>query len=442
MSSRQYKVYMTPRTGEFSYGDEVEVSAEVLRTGVKTMKKSIDSSDFGVGIYYYGDITVKAVNKNGYLSDEMDGRSIFNYSRDLARVRITYVDASGEYTRFKGLINEEATRENFEKEELTFKVLSLDSVFRTLRVPGGLVSNNITASSAFDVILNRSKITSVLNYSASNINPSVNINIDVGSYFDNKSTREALNDLLLATNSVMIIDSGDNIIVKSRENSTIKNALSLYGPYDEKVRQNIISLKKYNRGIHRTFTSAKVNDSVFTDIPFSLDYGYRQKGISLDFVTTESTELSIAESLVSEFKQPRLELEVEVETATAVNFDLLDNVSVNYPLRVKKYDNSFLPVVGDTKIGDTDAPLPYTFGNNSVKPDVAFKIIEISENTKNFTTILKLRQTTDGFLTASASCFVGYAVIGESTICDTGDSCDKFNPAYIGAASVGCTKIA
>ena len=442
VESRQYKIYITPRVSEFVYGSEIEISAEILQTGVKTMKKNIDSGDFEVGIYSYGDITIKAINKDGYLGDEMDARSIFAYSRDQAKVRVVYVDSDGESTRFKGLINEEATKEDFEKEEISFKILSLDSVLRTLRVPGGLISNGILASSALGSILDRSKITSVLNYNVANINPANDITIDDGSDFDNNTTKQAINKLLLATNSVFVIDSSDNMVVKSRINDTVTSALSLYGPYDQYVRQNLLAVKKYNRGMHRTFTSITVNSTNETDIPFSLDYGYRQKTISLGFITNVETESDIATKLVNEFKNPRVELEVEVETSLVKDFDLLRTVSINYPLRVKRFEGSFLPIVGDTKIGDTEAKLPYKFGNNTISPDMAFKIIEISENPKRFTTTLKLRQTNEGFLSSGASCYVGFAIIGLSTICGTGDTCAKFNPASIGAAKVGCTKIA
>lgn len=440
VESRQYKIYFTPRVSEFVYGDEIEVSASIVSTGVNTMKKSIDSGDFEVGVFVYGDVTLKAINKDGYLGTEKDGRSIFTYSRDKTKVRIDFVDNEGSSTRFKGIINEEATKEDFEKEELTFRVLSLDSVLRTERISGGLISSGITATAAFASMLNRTKITSVLNYSLANITPNVDITIDDGSKFDNQTTREALNDLLLATNSVLLIDSSDNMLVKSRENSTIANATVLYGPYDLQNRQNIISVKKYNTGMHRTFTSVDVDSTTYTDLPHALDYGYRQKRVSFDFITDTDTRSTIAQSLVNEFRIPKLEFEVELTTSVAKNINLLDNISVDYPLRVKRYSEStFLPVVGQTKIADSEMVLPYVFGNNQIFGEAAFKVIEISENPKNFITTLKLRQTTAGWLTDSGSCLVGYARVGEAEICGSGTACDSYEVALIGGAKIGCT---
>ena len=90
MTPIQYKVYFTPKLTATTYGTEIEVSAKIIDTGVSTMKRSIDAGDYDIGVFYYGDVTLKAINKNGYLSQIHDHRSIFTYSRDLTKVRIEY----------------------------------------------------------------------------------------------------------------------------------------------------------------------------------------------------------------------------------------------------------------------------------------------------------------------------------------------------------------
>lgn len=437
-TSKQYKIYLTPRISEFEYGTEIQISAEILFNGIKTMKKSIDSSDYEVGVYTYGDINLKLINKNGKYNDENDGRSIFKYTRDLAKIRVDYSDNNGDVTRFKGLINDEATKQNFNKEEITFRVLSIDSIIRTTKVAGGLITSGILASVAIKSILNQAKILSALNYSASNINVDQDFTVDIGSKFDNKNARKALNDLLVASNSVLIIDKNDNIIVRSRDENS-GDILNLYGPYDENMRQNIHSVRRYNSGRHRTFTSIKIGGIEVSDNGFVLDYGYRQLERTLDFITNDATKTTVAKKILGEFKVPRIELQISVPTHVVRNAELLDSVSVNYPLRVKRDNNKFLPIVGITKIGDAEMTIPSVFGNASIHPSVGFKIIEISENPSKFETVLKLRQF--GWFTDPASCIIGFAKIGFASICDTGDDCDKWNPATIGAAQIGCTSI-
>ena len=420
MTPIQYKVYFTPKLTATTYGSEIEVSAKIIDTGVSTMKRSIDAGDYDIGIFYYGDVTLKAINKNGYLSQIHDHRSIFNYSRDLTKVRIEYNDVNGAVDVFKGLINEEGTRENFETEELTFRVLSFDSVIRTARVPAGTINDGTDAKTALGQILDKSDITTVLTYDASKINPENNITIDLGGKFDNVSTRDALSKLLIATNSTFIIDADNKMEVKSRDVTT-GSTLELFGPYSQRSRQNILKINKYNDGRQRQFTVVKVGEQTSIETNYVTDYGYRQKTISnLDFITTESTQLSIAQKLSNEFKYPKVELEVEVETSLVRNSKLLDQVVIDYPLRLKPYVK-FYPVVGVAKIDDAVTQLPKEFGSSKIIRNVAFKIIEIKENAKNFTTILKLRQigvdVGDGFIDISgASSLVGFAVVGTSKV--------------------------
>jgi hypothetical protein len=404
---------MTPRTGEETYGDEVEISAEILDSGLKKMKKSIDSTDFEIGVYTYGDVSLKVINKDGLYNPPTDYRSIFPYSRNLAKIRIAYTDSDGEYTRFRGLVNEEATKQDFIKEEVEFRVLSLDSVLRTTKISGGLIPNGTLASAAIKLILNQTQITRVLDYDPVNINVDQDFMIDDGSYFDNKEARKALNEILFMANSVLILNTGETVFVNSRseEDGDIAN---LYGPFDEKNRQNVIDVKNYNLGLHRAFTSVKIGDSESTDQAYVLDYGYRQLSKSASFITSPTTQLQIGNRILQEFKDPQIELEVTVPTYIAKNLDLLDKVSINYPLRIKKSEGKFLPVVGQAVIDDDMTPLPATYGGAYIKPEMGFKIIEISEDAKNFETTLKLRQY--GWLTDPTSSIVGYAVVGESLI--------------------------
>lgn len=436
VTSTQYKIYITPRLAEFTYGDEVQVSAEILFNGIKTMKKSIDSSDYEIGVFTYGDINLKLINEAGKYSDESDVRSIFKFSRDLAKVRVDYSDNDGDVTRFRGLINDDATKQDFDKDEVVIRVLSNDSVIRTSSVASGLINDGSLASTAIGLILNQTKITSVLNYSALNINVDQDFIIDDASKLTSVNARVALNDILYACNSVLIVDSSDNMIVQSRTQN-VKSILNLYGPFDEKNRQNIIGVKKYNAGIHRAFTSVKIGETEVNSL--SAVFGFRQYARELAFITDTDTKTILGKKVLNEFKFPQIELEVSVPTYVVKNANLLDPVSLNYPLRTKRIAGKFLPVVGATKIGDSEMPLPSTFGSASISKNIAFKIIEITEKPTSFESVLKLRQY--GYHNDPTSCFIGYAKIGSASICGTGETCDKFNPSKIGGAQIGCTKI-
>lgn len=461
---KRYRVYMTPITDIImgTYGDEIDVSDKIFISGVSSIRRSLDSADYGFGVFVFSDLTLKGSNKDGYFNDENDTRSIFKFSRDLCKVRVVFEEveitrnSSGLVTgdtvtqtvTYRGLVNEEATRFNPADDSVSFKILSLDSVFRTTKVQGGSVATGSSPKTAMENILNQPKITSILGFSASNINPSLNtFTIDDGSAFDNRDVQDALSELLLISNSVLLIDSSQNIIVRSREEGTTNPILNLHGKSDMQGRENIIAMKNFNSGRHRSFTAVKVNNTEANNSAYVQTFGYRVKNISIDSITDATKEEEIAESLVDEFKHPKMEVEVVVPYALIKNSELLDRVSINYPLRMKKSEEgTFLPVVGVAKIGDALTPLPFTYGSIEIHRRYLFKIIEIGIDATKFIGTLKCRQTgtvyDDGIIDTPNNCFVDFAVIGVARICAGGDPCDTYNPSAVGAAQVGCTRIA
>ena len=57
--SIRYKVFFTPRITDDTYGDEIDVSDYIDASGVGSLKRSIDSADYGFGVYTIGDVTQK-----------------------------------------------------------------------------------------------------------------------------------------------------------------------------------------------------------------------------------------------------------------------------------------------------------------------------------------------------------------------------------------------
>lgn len=443
-----YKVEIKPLQGDETYPSTwTDISDYVDASGISKIKKEIDATDYSIGVYTLSDITLKAKNLNG-IFNEADHRSIFPNGRDLAIVKVSFsqIDNQGiatDTTRFEGILNEEATRLDTEDSEIRFKVLAKDSVLRKNKVSGGAVSSGQTVSAALGSILNVPDVTKVLNFSSANINPDLDVVIDDGSSFDNATIRDAVNELLLISNSVLLLDASDNIIVKSRQENSLTGFLPLYGPGDIFGRENIIRVKSFNSGKHRTFTSFKVNNTVFDKTGFSEAYGFQQKSLSIDSITDDAKELSIATRLTEEFKYPKQELEVEVKTLVAKNHGLLDTVQMNYPFQLRRpKEGNFYPIVGVTKIGDASDPLPQEYGPLMIDSNIAFKIIGITENVKKFTTTLKLRQTGtetfDGIFNRPESAIVGFAVIGTAVLqADTTEVLKQnWNPAIVGATKI------
>lgn len=443
-----YKVYITPKSGPGDvYGTELDVTDRMMIKGIANVRRAIDSTDYDIGVYTYDDLKIRAVNINGYFNDESDVRSIFFWGRDLAKVRVVFSNSDGDTITFRGLINDEATRLNSEGDEIEFRVLSRDSVIRNTKVSGGLISDGYTVTQALYAVLSDPQISSVLTVDVANINPDLNYVIDDGSQFANQSAREVLSALLFAANSVLLVDSTDTVIVRNRDEDTTRSILTLYGPFNINGHQNVIRVNDYNNGLQRRITSFKINDTEYSDTAFVETYGFKQKSKSLDFITDTTKALEIATNLVNEFKVPKLELKVDIASKDARSVQLLDRVSLDYPLRLKPKPGTFMPVVGTAKIDDASTPLPDAFGGFEISRNIGFKVIEIIENPQEFITTLKLRQIgqtlSDGWFTTPLSCaIVGFAVIGDAVICGDGDPCDAYNPAVIGSAKIGCTVLA
>lgn len=441
----RYRVFFTPLidVDAMTYGDEIDVSDRIELAGIGSIKKAIDSSDYDIGLYFYSDLTLKGYNHNGYFNDTNDNRSIFIETRDRCKVRVVWTEADDdgvetEFVTYQGLINEEATRVDAVTDLITFKVLSRDSVIRNTKVSAGTITNGVTVETALEAILSNPAITSVLIFDAAEINPDLNFTIDDGSVFDNKSTREVLNQLLLASNSVMLIEADGTMVIQARTENE-GDVHYLFGKSDLYARENIIRITAYNTGLHRMFSAVKVNDTEEEDTVFSDTFGYRQKKLTLDFITDTDTESEIASRLLSEFTAPKIEMNVQVSMEFAKNVELLDLVSVDYPLRVKPIAGKFLPVVGATEIDDEDMPLPDIFGSIAISRNLGFKVIEIDDNPREFTSILKLRQIgttlSDGVLNAPASCaIIGIGIIDNNIICGEGEI--DYDPAIVGGAPI------
>jgi hypothetical protein len=457
-----YLVYFTPIDNSESntYGDEIDVSDKIIFSGIGTIRRSIDSSDYDVGIFNFSDLELVGINDDGYFNESQDSRSIFNTTRDRCKVRVVFQNRTtvrgtdgtvlsetiSESSTYHGLINDEATRLDVVTQKIRFKVLSRDSVLRTTKISAGVVTADMLFSEAFAAILNVPRITSVLNFDVANINPPLDLEIDVPSYFNNKVVKEAIDKLLLVSNSVLLVNPDGDIIVRSRDPDETRSIVSLYGKYDLYRRENIIDITDYNSGRQRMFNSFVVGGRQINDDMSVTANGIRQKSFTVDFLTNSDKKDQIATALVGEFKTPKLELNVKVSTDIARDMQLLDRVSVNYPLRTQPVPGTFLPIVGITEIGDVDMPLPYTFGSVEIPARFGFKVIQIEDSPARFTSILKLRQigteVDDGVLDPPTNCILGFAVIGTSIICSGGDYCDTYNPSDVGAALVGCTEIA
>ena len=103
-----------------------------------------------------------------------------------------------------------------------------------------------------------------------------------------------------------------------------------------------------------------------------------------------------------------------------------------------------MPVIGATTIDDSTKKLPFEYGSSKIQWQTTFKIIEIKENVKSFTSIVKLRQTgkdiSDGSEDFSTNSTVGVAIVGLSVVA-SGSATPGESPT-IDHAIIGTSQVA
>lgn len=398
-SALQYKVLITPLESRNVYGTEIDVTADidisefVTEKGIGKIKNEIDNGDYEFGIFTFSDITLNMVNYSGKFNDEFSSYSIFKFKRDLAKVKIQFIKTdSSAVINFEGIINDEATRQDNKKGIVKFKVLSFSSIFRKVKVAAGVITNGVSFSSAIKTILNDPDITSLLTFDPSKITVGLDLTVDDGSKLDDRTTQNALNDLLLVSSSILFIDDTQTIIVTTRTDTSEAVTHSYFAGDDVLGREDVLSIKNFNNGLHRLFNGIIINGSI-TEDPISANRnGVRQKSLTFDFITNSTNFITIGNSILDDFKNPRFEMELKVRTEDSLTVKILDLVTIGFTSVIAPAEGkTVFPLYGVSKYGSDNYPLvnnPLPIRNNEL-----FRVIGIFEDPKNFTTVLKLRGT-------------------------------------------------
>lgn len=442
---RSYQVLLTPLVAKDTYGTSIDVTGEfeiddyVNAKGISSINREVDNGDYDFGVFVYDSIKLKCFNLDGKFAPPTDSRSIFMHSRDKAKIKINFFDGESESSTitFEGLIDERATRMNFKNDEISFTVLSQDSILNRVKVPAGSINNGALISFAIKTLLQLPEITAVLNYDESNINVQNDYEIDEAAVFDNLIVKEVLDKLLSASNSTLIVNKTNDIIVRSRAFNS-GAIFNFYGHGDIFGRENIIDITNYNDGLHRMFNTVTVGGVSVSNIGSIDSDGDNEKRINYDFITSPLKKLSIANDLLRDWSVKKKELVITARTVDVKALDFFDLVSINYPYKVTPTPGQELPIYGVQKYGESY--YPRVQGNLKIRPNVAFKVIGIKEEPEKFTTKIKLRQTgnriDDGYFSGIATLY-GSAIYGINEYQDDPNRIDPNIRSHYGAAEYG-----
>jgi len=410
----RFTVLLTPLINDNRYGDIIDITENIDITdfirkgGLGSISRKVDSEKFDIGLFNLGNIKLKAFNFDGKFNDPIyDTRSLFPFSRDRAKIEVIYTGEDDvSQTIFRGISAEESSVQadgivgDSIDQIATLTFLEYASIFRKVIVDGGTVGNGSSFSDAIKTIINQPGVTSLLNFDANEVNVSYDGTIGDASFFDNLTTRAALDNLLLASNSVLLIDETDTMIVQPRAVNAIV-PYEFFGAGDPLGRENIIRLKSYKTGLDRTFNSVTVNDDTNATSDVNVQfYGLRQKAIELPFITDTAVEQQIADTILDEFKFPRPECEIIIKTELARDLELLDEVRLTYDYIKKPYGDT-LPILGVAILGE--AILPQVTGNIKIEQNFRWKIIEIKHTLTSLQSTVKLRALGNKFADSVAT---------------------------------------
>lgn len=349
MSFNKWAVYIKPFTDDGVYSEYQDITDDVDLNSMSKISVSLDNTDFDIGVFRNSDINLALKNKDGRYSDIDNPKSIFKYKRADTLIKITWrlgnpplcgIAQTGndwflgeEQTIFEGLLSDDDLEMDLSDQTIKFTVLGRESIFERVVVPFGSISNGDLISSIIYEMLNQSAITDILTVDALNIDPGIDQAIDSIASLQNKTVKEGLEKLLLATNSVLYIN-GSSVIVAPRVASAALQ-FTFYGPGAYRGNENTIALLDIKSAIARV-----INFATWVDTPAVTSenttsrnrFGTRKKEFDFEFFTTSPKQQAVLDSIVEEFGDSKEELIARVKLKYASSaLQMLDRVNLDYP---------------------------------------------------------------------------------------------------------------
>lgn len=402
-----WRVYIKPFDTSGDYTSYQEVTKDVDFNSLGTIDFNLDNTTFDIGVFRSSTFTLRLRNSEGKYSDVDQDHSIFSFTRANSLVKITHsfeeddepicglaicgeAYLSDETTIFEGLLNDDSLVQNLRDQFVSFTCIGREDILNRVAVNFSSINDGDLASEVMYTILNQTAITTLLGVSASNINPDNDIEIDDVAPFENKTVRDVLADLLLATNSVLYIES-DSIVISSREAGST-SVKTFYGQGSPNGIESILSIENIKNGLNRTFNYLTWTSTslVSSDAASISKYGVKKKSVAFDFITDSTTKSTILSTIRAEFESPKQEMDLITPFDPNVfeDVNLLDRVSIDYP---RIYDETIFPVpiCGEAILGE--AVLPDFLWSFTILDTDPYKVIGRSIDLKNSTLKYKVR---------------------------------------------------
>lgn len=353
----RFHLYITPfadDTGS-AYGDEVEVTQHLTSDGVGDIAQALDNTEYDIGVFRNGNFNLKLLNDTGKYSPAGSTESIFKYKRGGSLFRVTWEPGnfplicgffqaglrayvSEEVTIFSGLIKDDATSSDIDDEIVNFAALGYESLLATMtagesgETPYDSINVGDTLSQVIFKLLDQAPFNELVDVQAENIVTGTSATIDVKTELQNKTVLEALQELLLASNSVLYIRDG--VVYVSARTAGAELAYTFYGQASSLGIENVVNIQGYRNGENRIFNFVTWKDTTTrsSDASSIEKYQVQKKEIELSVITDTTKRTTLLNAIVAEFAQPKREFDLITPIRPdRLDLFLLDKVSVDYP---------------------------------------------------------------------------------------------------------------
>lgn len=387
----QLHVYFTPRKLDGTFGDEVEVTKDVLLRGLGNIKEQLDTTEYDIGIFRTSNINLTMRNDHGRYSEPGSVGAIFGLIRYGTKVRFAWeqgirplvcgffspdhVPLSIEETFYNGLLADDNTRQDIDDQTITFQVLGFENILN--RLPRGALTVGVTDFEDFIFnCLNQSEFTEYVDVDVSNISTDLNLTFDDIEEFDNATALEALKKTLALANSVMYIK--DNTVFVSPRKPTNDLIFSFFGQASILGLENILDIKGYSNGINRLYNFVRWTDTnlVIQDAASVNEFGIYARDIDSRSITDTSKRNQILTAIRDEFGRPFVEFKISTYlTLETLNLFLLDRVQVDHPSLFEPAEGGVLPIYDNIAAYDKVFRYPLDKFNLVIVGEKRFKII-------------------------------------------------------------------
>ena len=404
--ANRWRVYINPFDDLGVYTGYVEVTSDVTFDDVGAIAQQLDNTDFNLGVYRNSNFNVTFRNDRGTYSDVGNPQSIFHYTRANSLIKITWETEttnnlagwmiagqtwlSTETTVFVGLLNDDSLTMDLTDQAVQFTCMGRESVLGQMTVPSAALVGTPNISDIIKACLNQTALTDILTYSAANINVGTDAVVDTPVGYATKTVLETLDDLLLASNSVLYI-SGDTVFVSARIPTADVKA-TFYGQASKLGIENVQDILNIKSGTSRTFNflTWQSNTTPVQNL-FSVNkYGAKKFEFSIDSITNATVQAALMAAVLTEFGLPKQELDLIIPLSySSLGLNLLDRVSIDYPTVYLPGDFA-LPILGVAILGS--AVLPNALWAFTIDPTTSpYKIIGKSLDPQNALMTLNLR---------------------------------------------------